>query len=60
MSRYSQEIIHKLLDCREPKGWDNQLHNEFVVNAQWWTKYNWYLCEYAALVPRIGILAGTV
>ena len=41
-------------------GWDNQLHNEFVVNGQWWTKYNWYLCEYIALVPRAGVLAGTV
>lgn len=58
--KHTQTMIHKLLDCRDPKGWDNQLHNEFVVNGQWWTKYNWYLCDYVALVPRAGILAGTI
>jgi hypothetical protein len=56
----TQTIVHKLLNCRNPEGWDNQLHNEVVANAQWWTKYNWYLCDYAALVPRVGALAGTV
>lgn len=30
------------------------------MNAQWWTKYNWYFCDYAALVPRAGLLAGNV
>ena len=56
----TQKLIHKWLKCKDPKGWDNQLHDEFVVNAQWWTKYNWYLCDYVALVPRVGILGGTV
>lgn len=32
-SEQSQRIIHKLLGCRDPQGWDNQLHDEFVVNA---------------------------
>lgn len=57
---HTQKFIHKVLDCKDPKGWNNQLHNEFVVNGQWWTKYNYSLCEYVMLVPRIGILAGTV
>ena len=60
MCKDTQTAIHKILGCRKPQGWDDQLHNEFVVNAQWWTKYNWYLCDYVALVPRTGILAGTV
>lgn len=30
------------------------------MNAQWWTKYNWYVCDYIALVPRVGVLAGTI
>ena len=60
MCKDTQTAIHKLLGCRKPMGWDNQLHNEFVVNGQWWTKYNWYLCDYVALVPRAGLLVGTV
>lgn len=57
---HTQKFIHKILNCRDPKGWHNQLHNEFVVNGQWWEKYNWYLCDYVALVPRVGVLAGTI
>lgn len=57
---HTQKFIHKILNCRDPQGWHNQLHNEFVVNAQWWEKYNWHFCDYAALVPRVGVLAGTV
>lgn len=57
----TQRLIHKWLDCREPNGWDNQLHDEFVVNAQWWTKYNYYfLNDWAALVPRGGAAVGTI
>lgn len=57
---HTQRMIHRILGCRDPKGWHNQLHNEFVVNGQWWEKYNWYLCDYVALVPRAGVLAGTI
>ena len=56
----TQKFVHKVLNCKDPKGWDNQLHDEFVVNGQWWTKYNWFLCDYVALVPRVGVLAGTI
>ena len=57
---HTQKFIHKVLGCKDPKGWHHQLHNEFVVNGQWWEKYNWYLCDYVALVPRVGVLAGTI
>ena len=60
MCKETQTMIHKLLDCRKPQGWDDQLHNEFVVNGQWWTKYNWYLNDYVALVPKGGMAAGTI
>ena len=56
----TQRLIHKWLGCKEPMGWDNQLHDEFVVNVQYWLKYNWYICKYVALVPRMGIAAGTI
>ena len=57
---HTQKFIHRILNCRDPKGWHNQLHNEFVVNGQWWEKYNYYICDYVALIPRAGILAGTI
>lgn len=56
----TQIAIHKLLNCRKPQGWDNQLHNEFVVNGQWWTKYNWYLAKWIAIVPKGGCGIGTI
>lgn len=57
---HTQRMIHRILGCRDPKGWHNQLHNEFVVNGQWWEKYNYYICDYVALIPRVGVLAGTI
>ena len=60
MCKDTQTMVHKLLNCRKPMGWDNQLHNEFVVNGQWWTKYNWYITDWMALVPKGGVGAGTI
>lgn len=60
MCKDTQTAIHKLLNCRKPMGWDDQLHNEFVVNGQWWTKYNYYITEWMALVPKGGVAAGTI
>lgn len=55
----TQTFVHKLLDCKKPMGWDNQLSDEFVVNGQWWTKYSFGLCDWVELVPRAGALVGT-
>ena len=61
MCKDTQTMIHKVLNCTKPQGWDNQLHNEFVVNGQWWTKYNWYvLNDWVAIVPKGGVAAGTI
>lgn len=60
MCKDTQTAIHKLLGCRKPMGWDDQLHNEFVVNAQWWTKYHCFLTEWLAFVPKAGVAAGTI
>ena len=60
MCKETQTMIHKLLNCKKPEGWNNQLHNEFVVNAQWWTKYNWYIQDWLVLVPRVGTAVGTI
>ena len=58
--KQTQKFIHKILDCKDPKGWDNQLHDEFVVNGQWWTKYNYYVTDWLAIVPRAGVAVGTI
>ena len=60
MCKETQTAIHKLLNCRKPQGWDDQLHNEFVVNGQWWTKYNWMVTKWMAIVPRVGVAGGTI
>ena len=60
MCKDTQTMVHKLLNCRKPMGWDNQLHNEFVVNGQWWTKYNWFITDWLAIVPKAGVAAGTI
>lgn len=57
---HTQRFIHKILNCKDPQGWHNQLHNEFVVNGQWWEKYNYYIHNSIAIVPRAGVLAGTI
>lgn len=43
----TQEFVHDLIDTRDPAGWDNQLHNEPIVNlayerawrAMWQSRY---------------------
>lgn len=55
-----QKFIHRIRGVREPKGWDNQLADEFCVNFQWWTKYNWFICDYVAVIPRVGVQVGTL
>ena len=56
----TQTAIHKLLNCRKPHGWDDQLHNEIALNGQWWTKYNHYVTEWLAFVPKAGVAAGNI
>jgi hypothetical protein len=60
MCKDTQTMIHKLLGCRKPEGWDDQLHNEFVANVQWWTKYNWSISDWIVLVPKAGAAVGTI
>ena len=60
MCKETQTFIHKILNCKKPMGWDDQLHNEVVANGQWWTKYNWTPNDWLAIVPKGGVAAGTV
>ena len=56
----TQTFIHKILNCHKPMGWDDQLHDEIVLNAQWWTKYNWEMWDWLVLVPKAGIAGGNL
>ena len=56
----TQKWVHKQIGAREPKGWEHQLHDEAVVNVQWWETYDWKICKYVALLPRAGVLAGNL
>ena len=29
-------------------------------NVQWWTKYNWEICDWVALVPKAGLAGGNI
>lgn len=55
-----QRWVHEWRHCRKPEGWDNQLHDEFCVNFQWWTKYHWFITDWIALIPRAGVFAGSI
>jgi hypothetical protein len=55
-----QRKIHKITDSREPKGWDNQLHNETTFDVQY--QREWIIplvANYVDIVPRIGATVGT-
>ncbi len=54
-----QRQIHKITDSNEPKGWDNQLHNETTFDVQY--QREWIIplaANYVDIVPRIGASLG--
>ncbi|MET0379882.1 MAG: lipid A deacylase LpxR family protein [Spongiibacteraceae bacterium] len=56
----TQRQIHKITDSSEPRGWDNQLHNETTFDVQY--QREWILplvANYVDIVPRIGATVGT-
>ena len=56
----TQTFIHKILHCHKPMGWDDQLHDEPILNAQWWTRYSWFLNSWVAIVPKAGVTMGNL
>ena len=56
----AQKRIHKIIDSEEPRGWDNQLHNETTFDVQY--QYQWVvplIANYVDIVPRVGASLGT-
>lgn len=38
-----QRFIHKVVGAKDPKGWHNQLHDEFTINASYWPGLDWLI-----------------
>ena len=36
-----QRFIHKVLGCKDPKGWGHQLHDEFEIELSYWKGLDW-------------------
>lgn len=55
-----QKWVHEITDSDEPKGWDNQLHNETTVDLQY--QHEWIVpivSNHFDVVPRVGAMVGT-
>jgi lipid A 3-O-deacylase len=46
---YVQKEIHKIIDSREPMGWDHQLNNEFLLNFSLIERYVLYANDHVNL-----------
>ena len=61
----TQKKIHELIDDRDPKGWDNQLNDELVVNlnfARHWLLYRRSIHEKLTIeaLPHVGCALGNM
>ena len=41
LAEESQELVHALTGSTEPQGWDNQLHNELLINLAYEHRWRW-------------------
>jgi len=60
-----QRFIHKVLGCKDPKGWNNQLHDEFEIGLSYWPGLDWRVAgeDYGwslHWVNEVGGLLGTL
>ncbi|WP_282011577.1 lipid A deacylase LpxR family protein [Nitrospina watsonii] len=53
-----QREWHALIDDEDPKGWDNQLHNEFALLISYDRKYRHRLLEENGMVPGVDWIPG--
>ena len=65
-----QRFIHKVLGCKDPKGWGHQLHDEFEIELSYWKgadlilfgeEYGWSLvwnAEAGGLLGTLQVAAG--
>lgn len=51
-SEQTQKTIHKWVDSAEPLGWDNQLHNEPILNYHYTANYKLVYGNYFDIISR--------
>jgi hypothetical protein len=56
----TQKEIHKLLDSRDPQGWDNQIEEEFGVNLIYNRKHKFKFSNWFDLIPTYGGSIGNI
>jgi hypothetical protein len=59
----TQKVVHEMIDSPDPKGWDNQIHNEPIVNLAYERKYrSWFEGDVLGLeydaTPHAGFMLG--
>lgn len=64
LGKETQRTIHKWLDCHMPEGWDHQLHDEAIVQGQYFHGIDWRVVGEdkgwsAHLEQDAGVLLGT-
>lgn len=65
LAREAQKFVHKILNAEDPRGWQNQLHNEFVLGLVFerkqkilrWGEVKGFGME---LIPHIGAGVGNL
>jgi lipid A 3-O-deacylase len=56
----TQTWIHDIFNNQTPRGWDNQLNNEVVLNAGYTDRYRFYHNKWVDLIGRYGVVAGNL
>lgn len=43
LAEETQKFVHKTIGAHDPKGWDNQLHDEWEIQSVYWTGLEYFL-----------------
>lgn len=56
----TQKTVHKWVNTTEPKGWDNQLKDEFGFNIAYTRLWQYPLSKYVDITPQFGFSVGNI
>lgn len=58
LARQAQIAAHHVIDARQPRGWDNQLHNELAAAARYLERQRWGN-DHGDVIVHYGALLGS-
>ncbi len=58
LARQAQRTVHRIIDARQPRGWDNQLHNELAAAARYLERQRWGN-DHGDLIVHYGAMLGS-